>query len=184
MNQHHKYGNPEWKELPIDRDLSQEEKGMLEAHFTRYGNVEKAATFINWKPGLAWVYLEGRIKENPELLTSAEPLLQFAMAYRQIAWMMLEQTKKTIRDGKVWGKNLIYSAQLADRTAQSYIKGYAEATGTAAGAPSNPADLAKEEAAINAEFERLTPGSTAENGEVAEEEATVPATGTMGVDAG
>lgn len=163
-------GNPDFAKLKPDRELSEVERGMLIAEYSKHGSIEKAAKTLHFDPRLAYDVISRALDEDPSIPTTAAWAKEFGMAYREVAWLMIDETKKQLASGKIYGKNLLFSSKVAKDASDSCFKAWQEKSGHKA-QPKTEAELEAMEKKVD---EQLTRFGSAEAGEA---ESAVPTGG-------
>jgi len=145
-----KYGDQDFKALPIDREPRGADVQHLVAVYSRYRSIAKAAKLVNIDFSTASKVISDAIKANPGLLSSGDPELFHGLTAQEIATEAMLQAFKKL--SKLDANKLIYTSKIAQQQADGYFKKFAEKGGGKSG---DAGEIRKRIAAKERELEGL-----------------------------
>jgi len=155
-----KYGDQNFKALPIDREPRAADVQHLVAVYSRYRSIAKAAKLVNIDFATASKVISDAIKANPGLLSSGDPELFHGLTAQEIATEAMLQAFKKL--SKLDANKLIYTSKIAQQQADGYFKKFAEKGGGKSG---DAAAIRKRIDQKERELARLRKGQRADSAE-------------------
>lgn len=125
-----KYGDPEFPNRPVDRQLTPEELMLLCAEWQRTQRVEKAAKVVGISTAQAEDIVVKYIKEHPDVLGDPDLILRSGVLMGELQALALERAKENMAD--LYGKTAVMTAWIAGQKRDAYYKGWKDKLGASA----------------------------------------------------
>lgn len=177
-----KYGDPEFKNRPGERQLTPEELMLLCAEWQRTQRVEKAAKVVGISTAQAEDIVVKYIKNHPDVLGDPDLVLRSGVLMGELQALAIERAKDNMAD--IYGKTAVMTAWIAGQKRDAYYKSWKDIMG--ASATEDPEKLKAKLEAVNNELKQYGSGSEVAQGQSALAGATTEsgAEETLGADGG